>query len=455
MDIGNLRTLVNLQDDPETLAANSVDFGRLVSRTPLAVVRPTSACQVAQVVREAARAGCKVSLQGARHSQGGQSLSDGGILLDMKGLNQIGEIDGDAVEVGAGASWWDLTQHVYAGGYMPPALTSHLAVTIGGTLALGGLSGSSHLYGTQTDCVEELEVVTGEGQLVQCSPDRNRTLFDCSRCGLGQFSVITKARLRLRKAHRFIRTYSSIYSDVEAFMEDQAWAARVDRFAHIGAWCSPAFRDVWEFLAGNPYRYRQYSLHLAVTYDDDEPVQGAILDGMPSAGPVRAHDSTALGFANRWATISKTDPWFDDWSLAHPVVNGLLPWKTAVPYMDDVLSDLPASLARQCRVMLGVVRGDRFSTPLFMRPDSDLMLGFGLLIEVPEEQLPEALPAVERARDHFSKVGGKHYLSGLLGFRHEQWKSHYGELWPKVLEWKQTFDPKGILNPGMIRYEAE
>ena len=455
MDIRNLRTLVDLDDDPDTLAAYSVDFGRVVKRTPLAVVHPTSSRQVAEVVREAARAGCAVSVQGARHSQGGQSLSDGGILLDMKGLNHIGEVEGQTVEAGAGASWWDLTQHVFARTYMPPALTSHLAVTIGGTLAIGGLSGSSHLYGTQTDCVQELEVVTGEGRLVRCSRDRNRALFDCTRCGLGQFSVITRARLQLRKAHRFTKTYSLAYGDVETFMEDQAWAATVDRFAHIGAWCAPAFSDLWQFLSGKLFQNRRYSLHLAVAYDDDEPVQDAILDGMPSAKPVLEHDSTTLAFANRWATISETDPWFDDWSLAHPVVNGLLPWEAGAPYMDQVLSDLPTSLARQARVMLGVARRDRFSSPLFMRPDSDLMLGFGLLIELPPEQLPEALPTVERARDHFSKLGGKHYPSGLLGFSHEQWKLHYGELWPKVVEWKRTFDPAGILNPGTIRYESE
>ena len=454
MDIEKLRALVDLYDDPDTLDASSLDFGRIVKRKPLAVVCPTSASQVATVVREAARSGCAVSAQGARHSQGGQSLSDNGILLAMKGLNHMGEIEGDTMVVGAGASWWDLTQHVYARGYMPSALTSHLAVTIGGTLAIGGLSGSSHLYGTQTDCVQELQVVTGEGHLVRCSPEKHQALFDCSRCGLGQFSIITEARLRLRKAHRLTKTFSSTYEDVEAFMDDQAWAAEVDRFDHIGAWCMPLVSDLWQFLSGRLYERRTYSLHLAVDYED-ELNQEALLEGMPNAKVIHDAEGPALDFANRWATISKTDPWFDDWSLAHPVVNGLLPWETAIRYMDDVLPDLPTSLARQTRVMLGVVRGDRFRSPLFVRPNSNLMLGFGLLTELPQEQLAEALPTIERARDHFSELGGKHYMSGLMGFDNEQWKAHYGKLWPKVVEWKRTFDPNGILNPGVIRYQSE
>ena len=114
----------------------------------------------------------------------------------------------------AGARWRDLVQRVYSKGYLPPVLTTHLSVTVGGTLSVAGLSIASHHYGAQTDNVIELEVVTGDGRLLHCSPELNSTLFDCARCGLGQFGAITEARIRLRRVLPRVRTYAVLYQDV-------------------------------------------------------------------------------------------------------------------------------------------------------------------------------------------------------------------------------------------------
>ena len=68
---------------------------------------------------------------------------------------------------------------------MPPVLTNNLGVTVAGTLSMAGLGVASFRYGTQADNVVELEVVTGAGEIVVCSREQNRELFDMVRCGLG------------------------------------------------------------------------------------------------------------------------------------------------------------------------------------------------------------------------------------------------------------------------------
>ena len=50
-------------------------------------------------------------------------------------------------------------------------------------------------------------------------------------------------------------------------------------------------------------------------------------------------------------------------------------------------------------------------------------------------------------------IGGKRYLSGWIAFDAAQWKAHYGDLWPAVVALKKKFDPKGVLNPGFVKYE--
>ena len=68
----------------------------------------------------------------------------------------------------------------------------------GGVFA-GPRSGNGSL-GLQVDHVQELEVVTGDGQIVSCSDERNSDLFNAMLGGLGQCGIITKIVMRLMAA---------------------------------------------------------------------------------------------------------------------------------------------------------------------------------------------------------------------------------------------------------------
>jgi cytokinin dehydrogenase len=72
-------------------------------------------------------------------------------------------------------------------------------VTIGGTLSIAGIGVASFKYGSQGDNVVEMDVVTGAGDLVTCSPEENTDLFWSTIAGLGQVSIIVRARLKLRR----------------------------------------------------------------------------------------------------------------------------------------------------------------------------------------------------------------------------------------------------------------
>ncbi len=53
---------------------------------------------------------------------------------------------------------------VHAGEYVkPPVFTDYIELSIGGTLSLGGIGGTSYRYGVQVDNVLSLEVVTVMG----------------------------------------------------------------------------------------------------------------------------------------------------------------------------------------------------------------------------------------------------------------------------------------------------
>jgi cytokinin dehydrogenase len=57
--------------------------------------------------------------------------------------------------------------------------------------------------------------------MVTCSRDKNSDLFFAALGGLGQFGVITRARIRLEPAPKRVRWVRLAYSDIAMFTKDQ------------------------------------------------------------------------------------------------------------------------------------------------------------------------------------------------------------------------------------------
>lgn len=197
---------------PEALAAVADDFGHLVRRTPQAILRPGSTKDIAIMTRWASDHGLRIAARGQGHSVYGQSQVSGEIVIDMTSLAEIHRASGARVVVDAGATWRSVVAQTLP--LTPPVLTNFLDLSVGGTLSVGGVGGTSHRYGLQSDNVLELEVVTGEGDIVECSPGDD--LFDAVRAGLGQFGIITRAALALIPAPDRARRYALSYPDLES-----------------------------------------------------------------------------------------------------------------------------------------------------------------------------------------------------------------------------------------------
>ena len=194
--------------DDATRDTLATDFGHYVIRKPAAVVRPATTEDVAETVKFAGRQGLAVATRGSGHSQTGQSLSND-IVLDMVSLAQTGDLDENegTVRCGGGLKWRALVESLLPQRLSPRVLTNNLDTAIGGTLSTAGLGVASWKYGTQADNVLELEVVTGTGDIVRCSPKQNADLFDSVRAGMGQFGVITEAKLKLRRVQPKFRSF--------------------------------------------------------------------------------------------------------------------------------------------------------------------------------------------------------------------------------------------------------
>jgi cytokinin dehydrogenase len=216
-----------------TLAAAADDLGHLVHQTPNAVLLPASAHDVAAAVRRAAGQGRRFAAQGRRHSVFGRAQARDGVVADMGRLRTLHAVQRDRVVVDAGATWREVVAATLPHGRTPPVLTDYLDLSVGGTLAVGGVGSATSRLGVMSDHVLELEVVTGQGEQVICSPDRHPSLFDAVRAGLGQVGVITRATLRLVPAPRLVRRFLLFYPDLATMLGDQRLLAHEHRFEGV------------------------------------------------------------------------------------------------------------------------------------------------------------------------------------------------------------------------------
>ncbi|UCF36031.1 MAG: FAD-binding protein, partial [Acidobacteriota bacterium] len=362
----------------------------------------------------------------------------------------------ESVWVDAGVLWNDLVEHLLPSGWVPPVLTSNLNVTIGGTLAFGGLGVASHRYGSQVDNVLALEVVTGTGDLVYCSPDENSDLFDCVRCGAGQFGLITRAKLSLRRFLPNVRTFYLLYDDLDALMQDQRRVAREGRFDFTEAWCSPCVQGQRR-LGETTVSFAEwlFPVQLSVEYDTAAPSYDGILSSLNFYKSVYREDSRFPDFVRRMEPVFQEWRESGAWNRAHPWMEVLLPWERAAEYIQGVLNGLPPALVTGGQVLLWTCATGRSHSPLFIHPEGDLTMGFAIQSSVHHRAVGMAVSLMQKASDLVMQVGGNRYLSGWVPFDNSRWKMHYGKMWPQVVQWKKFFDPEGVLNPGFIAFRED
>ena len=204
----------NVRLDAEIRAAAAHDFGQLIHRQSRGVLKPATAADIASLMRWAKGHGVKVAARGQGHSIYGRALVSDGIVVDMSAMTAIRDITPDRVVVDAGATWRDLLDATLAHGLTPPVLTNYLGLSVGGTIAAGGIGAASSRHGMQTDNVISLDVVTGDGRELSCSAAENSDLFDGVRAGLGQCGIVTRATLRLVRAPERNRRFQLFYRDL-------------------------------------------------------------------------------------------------------------------------------------------------------------------------------------------------------------------------------------------------
>ena len=439
------RTLPPLDGDvslaPAARASAADDFGHLVQRMPMGVLRPGSALDIATMIRWASDNGVQITPRGQGHSIYGRSQVADGVVVDMTNLAAIHHVDHDRIVVDAGATWRSILARTLSEHLTPPVLTNYLDLSVGGTLAVGGIGPTTHKYGMQTDNVLELEVVTGEGKIITCSSSENSELFDCMRAGLGQFGIITRATLALVPAPDRARKYILVYPDLESMTADQRMLLTVRGPDHLQG-------TVLSVDAGWRYQLDMVFFYPSGDPPDDEEVLSGLADDRRQA---QIDDASYGEYAESFDRFTELLQSTGGWSNPHPWWFTFLPGSTAEQVARTTLRDVTADdLGSHGLITFYPLTTDKIKTPLVRLPSEAVVFSFNLVRFASNDaaQIEHMVVQNQTLHQRIRAAGGMLYPVSALPLDRSEWEEHYGPVWPKMQRAKKRFDPTNSLTPG-------
>jgi cytokinin dehydrogenase len=417
--------------------AMAEDFGHIVHRRPLAVLRARSVDDVVAAVRFARERRLQVAPRGQGHSTLGQAQVSGGVIVDLSALRTVHAVDRDGTTVDAGARWDDLVAVTRGSSLIPPVLPDHLGLSVGGTLSAGGISGTSFRHGAQVDHVTELEVVTGAGELVRCTPTQAGDLFDAVLAGLGQCGIIVRATLGLVPAHTRVRVVRLWYPDPVSMTRDQRLLVDDERFDYVlGVIAPPSECYIEAATHHSPPR---------------SPCDRRLLAGLSHIpGSERIDDRSELEWAGRVGERIALQRSLGLWDHPHPWLDLLVPESGVEEYLTELLSTAVDDDAGRLRILLYPLRSSRFRRPLLRLPDEDaVFLCDAMRTARPSPGAVARMLARNRSLLEGNRGrGGTVYPISAVELRHEEWREHFGGHWPALLRAKHRYDPDCLLTPG-------
>jgi FAD/FMN-containing dehydrogenase len=438
---------------PEAIAErHRGDWGveMALDETPLAVVYPADAVEVARVATICSARACPVVAQGGLTGLAGAATPvAGGVIVSLERMRGIEEIDPAAatMTVGAGTPLESVQNAAAeAGFFFPLDLGARGSCQIGGNLATNAGGNRVLRYGMARDLVLGLEVVLADGTIVTTlnKMQKNNAGYDVKQWFIGSegtLGIITRAVLRLFPATGSVCTALCAVPD---------YASAVSLLQHVKTGLGPtlsAFEVMWpDFyqLAAEtcgrapplPYGHAAYIL----------------LDtlGMEQASDQARFESVIAGALDKGliadaVTASSLQGGADLWALRDlPGEFGRVFSPQANFDVSIAIGDIGAFVER-CRQALAE-RWPAARVIFFGHiADSNVHLSFHME-QLPVEEVEAAVYAV--VREFGGSISAEHGI-GLLKKPFLDYSRSTAEI-DLMKRIKAALDPAGILNPGKV-----
>ncbi len=266
-------------------------FNTMIDRRPRYVAGAVTVEDVVAALAFARENDLPIAVRAGGHSVAGLSLVEDGLVIDLRGMDDI-QVDPQRriARIGGGATWAAVDRATQA--YGLAATGGRVSTTGVAGLTLGGGSGwLERKHGLAADNLVGAELVTADGRIVRASEDENPELLWALRGGGGNFGVVTALELALHPLG------PEVFAGLALFRRERA---------------SEVFRAYRDLMNGAPDEL-SLAFDLTTAPDDDEDVPpdlrgapvvivlgmwaGDVADGERALAPIRALEPDADFFA--------------------------------------------------------------------------------------------------------------------------------------------------------------
>lgn len=454
----NIQGNIYTGNDANTYA---LDFGKTIIEKPLAVANTTNAEDIVKIIAVAKKHSIPLSIRGAGHSCYGQTLCNGGIVINnISPEPQFKVLPGsELIEVSGRTRWLDLENALNAMGRSIPVLTDYLTFSVGGTLSVGGYGVRSITEGSQVDQVQKLQIITWNGDILWCSPEENEEIFRYALCGMGQLGIIEKVVMRTTPYfpkpilhHYHHPSLEHLIATFEFFLEESNTLPDYFEAAMVGDnffnFSHPIINRVVKagahLLLGKKIIGSKYGFHNKERAN--LPKSEVLKNIKPKISTIK--DNYAL-FSHRKqdkfvSSLHKQKRIWTDYMLNY---EGLCKF---IAFMEKELEDKQLSRYLGVLYFLGN-RKQQQKIHFPFEPASQIKdrMTFlvGVFYAVPQDDTFGATYVKEALKRSLAKVvslGGRPYLYGWNDLDDEMRNSLYGDSCEKIINLHQKLDPNGV-----------
>ena len=219
--------------------------------------------------------------------------------LDVRSFGSVLRVNPDRMiaDVEGMTTYGTLVDETLRYGLLPAVVPQLKTITVGGAVSGLGIESSSFKYGLVHETVEEMEILTGKGSIVECSACKNRELFFGFPNSYGTLGYALRLTIRLVPAKPYVHLTHARFSEPAGF------------FAHLAQLCD---RGAFDFLDGAIFGKDELYVNQAVFSDDAPLVSDYTYMDIYYRSIQRKHNDwlTSKGYIWRWDT-----DWF--WCSKH------------------------------------------------------------------------------------------------------------------------------------------
>ncbi|XAR63500.1 Cytokinin dehydrogenase [Bertholletia excelsa] len=457
------------------------DFGNQYSFLPLAVLHPKSVSDISSIIKHIWEMGpsseLTVAARGHGHSLQGQAQARRGVVINMESLKQLsmqvytGKFP--YIDVSGGELWIKILHESLKYGLAPKSWTDYLHLTVGGTLSNAGISGQAFRHGPQISNVHQLEVVTGKGEVVICSEKQNADLFHGVLGGLGQFGVITRARISLEPAPKMVKWIRVLYSDFSTFTRDQEHLISAENsFDYIEGFVTinrTGLLNNWRssFNPQDPVQASRFKsdgrtlfcLELAKNFNPheadmiNEEIESLLSQLSYISSTLFLSEISYIEFLDRVHVSEIKLRSKGLWEVPHPWLNLLVPRSKIHRFAEGVFGNILTDTSNGPILIYPVNKSKWDNRTSVVLPEEDVFYLVAFLSSaIPysrgKDGLGHILTQNKRILHYCEEahLGVKQYLPHYTS--QEEWRAHFGPRWQLFMQRKSAYDPLAILAPG-------